>query len=159
LKCAWSCGNSKLGSGRQQHSNNPSSMMYGSALGFTCYIHEARKKSGRELQDSVSVHCLLFSKQLFDSFLLDKSNILNDVPENDDFVCSNPVCRLWIPYRSPYSLQVTLNKVVIFLSWVNHEDTLLFNSFSCNSCPSTSVAEYNICCIGLCPTSRSNVTQ
>jgi hypothetical protein len=30
----------KLGSGCQQHSENRSSMMYGSDLGFICYIHE-----------------------------------------------------------------------------------------------------------------------
>ena len=101
--------NSKLGSGCQQYSNNRSSMIYDSALGFICYIHELRKKYGREFQEYISAHCLLCSNQLFDFFLLDKSSMVNDVPENDNF-CLNPVsswrCGLWSPHSSPYSLQV-----------------------------------------------------
>jgi hypothetical protein len=38
LECAWSYGHSKLGSGCQQYSNNSSSMMYRSDLGFICYV-------------------------------------------------------------------------------------------------------------------------
>jgi hypothetical protein len=39
LECAWNCEISKLGSGCQQHyrSNNLSSMMHGSDLGFIYY--------------------------------------------------------------------------------------------------------------------------
>jgi hypothetical protein len=33
FECDWSCGNFKLGSGYQQHSDSRSSMMYGSELG------------------------------------------------------------------------------------------------------------------------------
>ena len=84
-------------------------MIYDSALGFICYIHELRKKYGREFQEYISAHCLLCSNQLFDFFLLDKSSMVNDVPENDNF-CLNPVsswrCGLWSPHSSPYSLQV-----------------------------------------------------
>ncbi len=39
-----------------------------------------------------------------------KWNMVNDVPENDDFDCLNPMsswrCGLWSPHSSPYSLQV-----------------------------------------------------
>jgi hypothetical protein len=44
-----SCGNSKLGSGCQQYSNNHSSMMYGSNLGFVCYILDHRKRNFRNI--------------------------------------------------------------------------------------------------------------
>ncbi len=91
-------------------------MIYDSALGFICYIHEIKKKYAREFQEYISAHCLLRSNQLFDFFLLDKLNMVNDVPdmvndvpENDNF-CLNPVsswpCGLWSPHSSPYSLQV-----------------------------------------------------
>ncbi len=66
LECSY--GNSKFGSECQQHSNNSSSMMYDSDLGFICYIHELRKKSGRVFQEYISAHCLLCSNQLLDFF-------------------------------------------------------------------------------------------
>jgi hypothetical protein len=104
------CGYFKLGLGCQQHSNNRSSMMYGSDLGFICHIHKLRKRSGKEFQKYISSHCLLCSNQLFDFFLLDKSNMVNDGPEYDDFVCLNPVsswcCKLYSSHSSSYSLQV-----------------------------------------------------
>jgi uncharacterized membrane protein len=53
---------------------------------------------------------LLCSNQVFDFLLLDKSNMVNDVPENNNFAYLNPVsslcCELWIPHSTPYSLQV-----------------------------------------------------
>jgi hypothetical protein len=49
-ECACGYGSCNLGSGYQQHSNNLSSMMYGSDLGSICYIHELRKRTGRELR-------------------------------------------------------------------------------------------------------------
>jgi hypothetical protein len=61
---------------------------------------------------SMRPHYFLCSNQLLDFFLLDKSNMVNEVPESksDDFVCLNPVsswrCGLWSPDSSPYSLQV-----------------------------------------------------
>jgi hypothetical protein len=94
-------------------------MIYYSALGFICYIHELRKKYGREFQEYISAHCLLCSNQLFDFFLLDKSSMVNDVPENDNF-CLNPVsswrCGLWSPQSSssPYSLQVSPRTKLLF---------------------------------------------
>jgi hypothetical protein len=75
LECAWSYGDSKLGLGCQQHSNDLSSKMYGSDLGFICYIHELRKKYGRECQEYTSL--IVWSVQIYSSiafFLLDKSN-------------------------------------------------------------------------------------
>jgi hypothetical protein len=102
FECAWSYGNSKLGSGCQQYSNNRSSMICGSHLGSICYIHELRMRSGsREFQEYISAHCLLCSNQLSSIylFLVDKSNMVND------FVCLNR-CGLWSPRSSPYSLQV-----------------------------------------------------
>jgi hypothetical protein len=93
-------------------------MIYDSALGFMCYIHELRKKYGREFLEYISAHCLLCSNQLFDFFLLDKSSMVNDVPENDNS-CLNPVsswrCGLWSPLSSPYSLIhcKSLDKVII----------------------------------------------
>jgi hypothetical protein len=60
-------------------------MIYDSDLGFICYI-ELQKRYGREFQEYISAHCLLCSNQLFDFFLLDKSNMVNDVSKNDDFV-------------------------------------------------------------------------
>ncbi len=44
-------------------------------------------KSGREFQEYISAHCLHCSNQLFDLLLLDKSNMVNNVPENDDCLC------------------------------------------------------------------------
>jgi hypothetical protein len=42
--------------------------------------------------------------------VLDKLSMVNDVYENDQFLCLNPVsswcCGLWSPHSSPYSLQV-----------------------------------------------------
>jgi hypothetical protein len=115
--------------------NKLSSMMYGSDLSSICYTHEFRKKCGREFQEYISAHCLLCSKQLFDFFLLDKSNMVNDVPENDNF-CLNPVsswrCGLWSQHSSPYSLQVLgqswyfeylivfLHNVGVALLWVKY---------------------------------------
>jgi hypothetical protein len=66
-------------------------MMYCSDLGFICYIHELRKRSGRESLECIlhiSANCLLGLDQLFDLFLLDKSNLAIDVPENDNFTTS-----------------------------------------------------------------------
>jgi hypothetical protein len=60
--------------------------------------------------------------------LLDKSNMVNDVPENDNFACLNPGlswwCGLWSPHSSPVSLQDCkfLDKVVIFLALIDYED-------------------------------------
>jgi hypothetical protein len=82
------------------YSNNPSSMAYYSGLGVICYIHELWIKSGRIILEYISAHCLLCSNQLFDCLLLDKSNMVNNVIENDNF-CLNPVsswrCILWSP--------------------------------------------------------------
>jgi hypothetical protein len=79
------CGNYKLESECQQHSNNHSLRMYGLDFGFIlCYCHELRKKPGKEL-----LKYPLFA--VFKSLLLDKSNMVNDVTQNDDFACSNPV--------------------------------------------------------------------
>jgi hypothetical protein len=65
----------------QQHSNNLSAVMSGFGFGVICYIHELQnQKSGREFQEYISAHCLLYSNQLFDCFL-HKSNMVNDVPE------------------------------------------------------------------------------
>ncbi len=64
-------------------------MMYGVWFGswfHMLYIHELRKKSGRESQEyNISTHCLFYSNQLFDFLLslileVDKSNMVNDVP-------------------------------------------------------------------------------
>jgi hypothetical protein len=44
----------------------------------------------------ISAHCLLCSIQLFDFFLLDKSNMVNDVPENDNFCLNYCVCNVAI---------------------------------------------------------------
>jgi hypothetical protein len=55
-------------------------MTYGSDLGsiyYIQYIHEPRKKSGRELQEYISAHW----NQLFDFLLLDKANMVNDDSE------------------------------------------------------------------------------
>ncbi len=80
LECAWGCGNYNLGSGCQQQSNNRSSKIYGSDFGSICYIHELRKKSGREFLKYISAHCLLCLHKLFDYlFPLDKSSILNNL--------------------------------------------------------------------------------
>jgi hypothetical protein len=62
---------------------------------------------------------LLCSNQLFDCFLLDKSNIVNDVPQNDDFVCLKPVfgwrCGFWSSHSFPYSVQVLPRSKLLFL--------------------------------------------
>jgi hypothetical protein len=60
-------------------------MMYGSDVGVICCIHELRKKFGWECQEYISAHCLLCLNQLFGVFLLDKSNMVNNIPEDDDF--------------------------------------------------------------------------
>jgi hypothetical protein len=73
---------SKLESGYPLHSHNLSSMMYGSDLGSICHIHELQKKYGRDFLEYISAHYLLCSNQLFDFFLLDKSSMVNDVPES-----------------------------------------------------------------------------
>jgi hypothetical protein len=68
-----------------------SSMMHGSNLGFKCYIHELRRmKPGRKFQEFISAHCFIVCS-LSSFFLLDKSSIANDIPENDndDFACLN----------------------------------------------------------------------
>jgi hypothetical protein len=67
------------------------------------------------LQEHISAHCLLCSNQLFDFFLLQKSNMVNDVPENDCYVWLNPVScwRRWSPH-SFCMLCKFLYKVVIF---------------------------------------------
>jgi hypothetical protein len=77
LECSWSCGNSTLGGVDQSvsniltDSNNRSSMMKSSDFGFICYMRELRMKSGRELQEYFSAHCLLRSnQQLLNIFLL-----------------------------------------------------------------------------------------
>ncbi len=59
----------------QQHSNNLSSMKYGSDHGFILNFHKRNKKSDRECIP----HCLLCSSIAF--FLLNKSNIVNDAPK------------------------------------------------------------------------------
>jgi hypothetical protein len=71
LEYARAYSNYKLGSGCQQHSNNRSSMMYGSDLGFICYtcIHELRMKSGSEFQEYISAHCLLQINSSISCFL------------------------------------------------------------------------------------------
>ncbi len=57
-------------------------LMYDLDLGFICCIHELRmKKSGRESQEYISAYCLFCSNKLFDCFLLEKSNMVNDVSE------------------------------------------------------------------------------
>jgi hypothetical protein len=92
------CLESKLGLGCQQHCSNCSSMMYGLDLGFICYIHELRKKSGsREFLEYIYL-CSLFAmfKQIHSSiviFLLDKSNLVNDVRQWKWWfcLCLNPV--------------------------------------------------------------------
>jgi hypothetical protein len=68
-------------------------MIYSSDLGPICYIHDLRKRSGREFEEYIFAHCLLCVQinELFDLFLLDKSNMMNDVLENDDFDGLNSV--------------------------------------------------------------------
>jgi hypothetical protein len=115
LGCAWSRGNSELGSECQQHSNNRSSILWFGSW-FICYIHELWKQSGRELQEytvSLLIVCSIQINSSIAFFLLDKSNMVNDVPEsnNDDFVCLNLVssrhCGLCSAHSSPYPLQVS----------------------------------------------------
>jgi hypothetical protein len=79
------------------YSNSYSSIMYGSDLGFICYLSMIFGNINlllRECQEYISAHCLLCSNQLFDCFLPHISKMVNDVPENDDYVCLNPVSRL-----------------------------------------------------------------
>jgi hypothetical protein len=114
LEYVWICGNSKLGSGCQQHSNNRRLMMYGSDFGFIYRIHELRnlerKLTGNYRNISLPIVCSVQTNCSISYFsLLDKSSMVNDVPENDNF-CLNPGsswrCGLWSPHSSPYSLQV-----------------------------------------------------
>jgi hypothetical protein len=64
LEYSWSCGNSKLGSVCQQYCKDHSLIVYGSGLGFICYIVELHKKSDRGFQEYFSVHYLLYSSQV-----------------------------------------------------------------------------------------------
>jgi hypothetical protein len=121
-------------SGCQQHSN---SMMYDSDLRFICYAHELRRRSGRDFQEYISyisANCLLCSNQLFDYFLLDKSNMVNYVPKykwwlvNGLNLMSSWRCGLWSSHTSPRHCK-SLDKVVIFLLWVDYD----LNSFRCKS--------------------------
>ncbi len=90
-----------------------------------------------------------------------KSNIVIDVPENDDFDClANAVdCRVHIVLCIHCKF---LDKVVIFLSWVDYEDKfiILFQLQESQQFASTSVAEYSICytSISLYPRS-SHITE
>ncbi len=81
-------------------------MIYGSDLGFICYIYKFRdKKSDAKLLQYISAHCLFCSNQLFDYALLDKSNMENDIPEHDDFCilqCSVYMA-LWIAESTKFS--------------------------------------------------------
>jgi hypothetical protein len=58
-------------------------MKYGSDLvSICCYIHELWNKSGWKFLEFISGHCLVFQINSSISYLLiDKSNLVNDVPE------------------------------------------------------------------------------
>jgi hypothetical protein len=134
-------------SGYHQHSNNLCSMMPND-LGGLCYkikiTHELRnKKSGSKIHKFIFAHCLLCSNQLFDFFLLNKSNMVNNVLN----LVSSWLCGLWSPHSSPYSLQPLLGQSYYFTSRGSIMKTHLLPLFQlqeCQQCPSTSVAEYSI---------------
>ena len=69
-----------------------------------------RNMAGNFRNISLLIVCYVQINSSIAFFLLDKSSMVNDVPENDNF-CLNPVsswrCGLWSPHRSPYSLQVS----------------------------------------------------
>jgi hypothetical protein len=95
LECAWSCKNSKLASCCQQYSNNRSSMVSGSVLGW--FVISAN--FGRDLVGNfrisgiyISAYCLLGSNQLF-NYLLSCRQIehSDQCLWKHDFVWLNPV--------------------------------------------------------------------
>jgi hypothetical protein len=88
----------KLGSGRLQHSNNRSLMMYRLDLGS---IYNIRKRWSREFQDiCLLIVCSVHINSSSSCFLLDKSNMVNHVPYND--LESSVYLALWI-LQSVYS--------------------------------------------------------
>jgi hypothetical protein len=82
------------GSGCQQHSNNRSSMMYGSDLAFiyVIFTNFGRNMAGNFRNTSLLIVCSVETNSSIAFLLLHKSSIVNEVPnENDDFECLNPV--------------------------------------------------------------------
>jgi hypothetical protein len=117
--------------------------MYGSDLGFTSYIYTnfGRRLVGNLMNISLFIICCVQINSSIYCLLLDKSTMVNDIPENDDdgFVCMNPVstvsgsllassrpCGLWSPQIVLRMYYKTLNKVIILLPCVDYEDAFTF---------------------------------
>jgi hypothetical protein len=77
---------------------------------FIIYKNFGRHLAGNFRNIYLLILCCVQINYSIAFFFLRKSNMVNDVPENDDFDGLNSVfswrCGLWSPRRFPYSLQV-----------------------------------------------------
>jgi hypothetical protein len=99
--------------------------VYGSALGSNVIFTNFRRNlAGNVWNIYIYIYLLIVCSVQMNSsiafFLLDKSNMVNDVPKsnNDDFYRLNPVsswrCGLWSPHTSVFIASKSLDKVAIF---------------------------------------------
>ncbi len=68
-------------------------MMYGSDLGSNVISKFGRNLAGNFRNISVLIVCSVQINSAVDFLFLGKSNLVNDVPQNDDCLCLDPASR------------------------------------------------------------------